>query len=160
MHAYVCDRNSWSVSLRKDERQGSNLRHLREKENQMQIYKQVRRSLMMGERKRVRELRSRRSEEEERERAEDAIRREGDMSRERQAAEDELLERHRQIMQQAGDTCAARTSLHARVEAVKQCRSSVHRRDKRGSRRVSSPFHHARVKPVPATENEMQNDEF
>ena len=102
MHAYVCDRNSWSVSLRKDERQGSNLRHLREKENQMQIYKQVRRSLMMGERKRVRQLRSRRSEEEERERAEDAIRREGDMSRERRAAEDELLERHRQIMQQAG----------------------------------------------------------
>ena len=102
MHAYVYDRNCWPVSLRKDERQGSNLRHLREKENQMQIYKQVRRSLMMGERKRVRQLRSRRSEEEERERAEDAIRREGDMSRERRAAEDELLERHRQIMQQAG----------------------------------------------------------
>jgi len=56
----------------------------------------------MGERNRVRQLREKRKEEEERERAEDAMRKERELVRQRRAAEDELLERERQLVQQAG----------------------------------------------------------
>jgi hypothetical protein len=81
--------------------EGEDLRALREKENQLAIYKHVRRSLMMGERTRVRQLRERREEVEERERTEDAMRKERELLRRRRAAEEEFVERERQIIQQA-----------------------------------------------------------
>jgi len=50
----------------------------------------------------VLQLREKREEEEEKERSEDATRREREHLRQRRAAEEELLERERQMVQQAG----------------------------------------------------------
>jgi len=104
--------------------EGSNLRDRREKENQMQIYKQVRRSLMMGERNRVRQLREKREEEEAKERSEDATRREREHLRQRRAAEEELLEREHQMVQQAA------MAVNLEAERVRQAKVAAPQRAK------------------------------
>eukprot|EP00802_Teleaulax_amphioxeia_P005878 Tamp_05882.p1 GENE.Tamp_05882~~Tamp_05882.p1 ORF type:complete len:407 (-),score=108.47 Tamp_05882:1034-2254(-) len=102
--------------------EGANLRELREKENQLAIYKQVRRSLMMGERTRARQLRERREEEEERERTEDSMRKERELMRRRRAAEEEFVERERQMFQQAA------MAVNLEAERARQAKVSAPQR--------------------------------
>ena len=98
--ARLLPESSVACSLNASVWEGENVVKMKEKQNQLDIYKQLRRSLMMGERNRVRQLRESREAEEARERAEDALRQQREALRAQRLAEEEELERQRQMVQQ------------------------------------------------------------
>jgi hypothetical protein len=104
--------------------EGDNLRGLRAKQSQLQIYKQVRRSLMMGERNRVRHLRQKRAEMEERERNECAERQQREALMQHRLAEEQMLERERQMLQQAA------LAVNLEAERARQAKMSAPQRAK------------------------------